>query len=235
MVNSGGLCKHLKISRNCYTCHLEYNYPKEKTQLDTLHETISELKVRVSKLEEYKRLQDDKNKWFEYFYETSHKQYLELDDHRKKQIDENRAISKHLDRLIEEIKNIDESVVALKDWLSEHEQEGSAYGNEFEKRDEDLNKRIKDLEEGYQGLFAELHFLLDKECERQIKKTKGLTFEEAIAAFKLGKKIRREAWDNKEYFLNLKKYEYDSRDSIERKISLIDLADILKDDWEIVE
>jgi hypothetical protein len=138
-----GYCKHGKIFRNCYTCHIEHNPPK--TEVDTLHEMISELKIRVSKLEEYKRLQDDNNKGFQYFSELAHKHYLDLhtrteklenspfgksatyhplfkrlseleewtrkeedairdklknlDEHRKKQIDENRAVSKHLSEI----------------------------------------------------------------------------------------------------------------------------------------
>lgn len=106
-----GLCKHGKIFRNCYTCHIEHNPPK--TEVDTLHEMISELKIRVSKLEEYKRLQDDVNK--ERAHLINYKSYLaladeikKLDEHRKKQIDENRAVSRHFDRLDEEIKNLDE-------------------------------------------------------------------------------------------------------------------------------
>ena len=56
------MCRHNRSLRNCYECYLEYTNPKEKTQLDTLYETICELKIRISKLEEYKRLQDDLNK-----------------------------------------------------------------------------------------------------------------------------------------------------------------------------
>ncbi len=93
MSSIDGFCKHGITSRNCYSCH------SEKTELDTLHETISELKIRVSKLEEYKRLQDDLNKGYQYFLENNHDLYIILDNYRKKQIDENRAVSKHLTQL----------------------------------------------------------------------------------------------------------------------------------------
>jgi cell fate (sporulation/competence/biofilm development) regulator YlbF (YheA/YmcA/DUF963 family) len=73
-------CKHSMIQRKCYACHLEYINSQEKTQLDTLYETISELKIRISKLEEYKRLQ----------------------------VDENRAVSRNFDRLDEKFKALEE-------------------------------------------------------------------------------------------------------------------------------
>lgn len=98
MVNAEVLCKHGKIPRNCYSCHVEF-IPQEKSEMDALHETISELKIRVSKLEEYKRLQDDINKKDQYFLELSHELYTKLEEHRKKQIDENRTVSKHLSQL----------------------------------------------------------------------------------------------------------------------------------------
>lgn len=52
-------CKHNNITRNCYSCHLEHTYPKSET--DTLHEKLTELTIRINKLEQYKRLQDDEN------------------------------------------------------------------------------------------------------------------------------------------------------------------------------
>lgn len=52
-------CKHNRLPRNCYLCYLHRNDNRDKTPMDTLHETISELKIRIAKLEEYKRLQDD--------------------------------------------------------------------------------------------------------------------------------------------------------------------------------
>jgi len=168
MDNEIGLCKHGKISRNCYTCLTLHN-PQEKTELDTLHEKLSELQIRVAKLEEYKRLQDDKNKSFQYFLDLNHEIYAKLDQHRQKQIDENRAVSKRLDEISGSILNSDVRICELEDWKTDHESEGETYGEDFEKRDAKLESRLKDLEESYQGLSAELRFVLEKVNDKTLQ------------------------------------------------------------------
>lgn len=122
MDSTEDLCKHHKIQRNCYTCFVnrEWSFDEDKTPLDTLHETISELRVRISKLEEYKRLQDDQNTEVnknifdlndfrngQISVNSIHVKHIDnLDEHRKKQIDENRAVSKSLDDIREDIREL---------------------------------------------------------------------------------------------------------------------------------
>lgn len=197
MSDTEGLCKHKNILRNCYSCHLEFTYPQEKTELDTLHEKISELMVRVSKLEQYARLQADHNELQREINATLNEEIKKLQEHRKNQIDENRAVSKHLTDIDENIEWLKNSPFAksrtyepLFARLEKIEQGMKLWEITQSGQNKKFNEEIKNLDESYQGLFSELRFLLDKECERQIKKTKGLTFEEAIADFKSGKTIR---------------------------------------------
>lgn len=129
-----GFCKHGNIWRNCYSCHIDFTYPKEITPMDTIHETLSELKIRVSKLEEYKRLQDDINK--ERAHLISYKSYLDLADEIKKLSDFQSIINQRWSTCVEhKNRQIDEN--------------RSVY------------KHLIDLEESYQGLSAELRHLLD--------------------------------------------------------------------------
>lgn len=104
-------CKHGRIQRNCYICHLEFVYPQNpKAEMDTLHETISELKVRVSKLEEYKRLADDEIKKLSDFQSVINHRWSTCVIHKNKQIDENRAVSKHLTDLDESYQGLSAEV-----------------------------------------------------------------------------------------------------------------------------
>lgn len=164
MVNNEALCRHERIARNCYTCHLEYNYPQEKSELDTLYESISELKVRISKLEEYKRLQDDisleNNNYIKALYEF----YYKLDDNRKKQIDENRAVSKHFDDLDADIKVLKDGPYERDDKIMREVEESSKKWNVFFL--DSFNERITKLENSpfgksptYEPLFKRLHEL----------------------------------------------------------------------------
>ena len=165
MDSTEDLCKHHKIKRNCYSCHIEHVHgEQEKTQLDTLHETISELRVRVSKLEEYKRLQDDQNTEVnknifdlndfrngQISVNSIHVKHIDnLDEHRKKQIDENRALSKHLDRFDEEVKNLDEFINELTKRTNGLEFSLAVVPKNLENMVEinfnDLNERLQKLE-----------------------------------------------------------------------------------------
>lgn len=83
-------CKHLQVSRNCYSCFIERQ--EEQYQLSDALKLISDFAIRIAKLEEYKRLQDDIN-------QSLHAVIGFCDEHRKKQSDENRAVSKHFDNL----------------------------------------------------------------------------------------------------------------------------------------
>jgi seryl-tRNA synthetase len=202
MSNIEGFCKHGAIARNCYSCHIE------KTEVDKLYEKISELMVRVSKLEEYSRLQADHNNLQREINTVLNNSVKDLDEHRKRQMDENRAVFKHL----------------------------------------------TDLEESYQGLSAELRHLLQKPyfsfdpgmldttkvrfvskidipketlCMEKFtqQKTTGLTFEQAITAFKAGKKIRfHDGMTESSIYIPNIAHGYG-----------FDYSDICRDHWEIVE
>lgn len=93
-------CKHNRIESQCYTCHVDNINSQEKTQLDTLYEIICELKIRISKLKEYKRLQEDLNKHI-------NNDIQNLNGHRKNQFDENRDVSKYLAELYENINRLE--------------------------------------------------------------------------------------------------------------------------------
>lgn len=184
-----GFCKHGNIWRNCYSCHIDFTYPKEITPMDTIHETLSELKIRVSKLEEYKRLQDDINK--ERAHLINYKSYLDLADEIKKLSDFQSIINQRWATCVEhKNKQIDEN--------------RSVY------------KHLIDLDESYQGLSAELRFLLEKAT-----KTKDLTFAEAFEVFMKGKTIHR-------------KFGY--RFTLSDRTSItFSPDDILANDWVIAE
>lgn len=165
-MDSTHYCKHQRIQRNCYSCHQEYlSGEKEKTTMDTLHEKISELMVRVSKLEEYKRHQHDINieqvKANDMFCDSVHdveKDIKNLNDfqsvinerwgtcveHKNKQIDESRAVSKHLD----DLDNFTRTQIDN--------------NHHFSKQIDRFDEEIKNLDESYQGLSAELRHLLDQ-------------------------------------------------------------------------
>lgn len=203
-MDSEKTCKHSKVQRNCYACHLEYINSQEKTQLDTLHETICELKIRVSKLEEYKRLQDDLNKHI-------NNDIHNLNGHRKKQIDENRAVSKHL--------------TDLDEFYSNQAKENKAIYDKFT----NINDQIINIEKGMK-LWEITQSSQNRNFNNRISSLeknsiptniKGLTFEEAIVAFKNHKSIYRNGW---EYSINY----------LDKTIHL-NIDDLLATDWEIIE
>ncbi len=160
MSSRDGFCKHGIIARNCYSCHID------KTELDTLHETISELKVRVSKLEEYKRLQDDVNKDNKQDAMNLYEFYYKLNEHHKKQMDENRAVSRHFDRLDEEVKKLQDSPFG----------KSPTYAPLFAR----LEKAEQDIK----------YMMGDPSVQIHKPKTTGLTFDKAIKHFIQGKSIR---------------------------------------------
>ncbi len=109
-----------------------------------LYESLCELKVRIAKLEEHKRLQEDENREVnQCIFDLNGFRHAQIphnnivderlkifNDHRKKQIDENRAVSRHLTNLDEDIVKVTESV------------------NEFvETNFNNLNERLKKLEQ----------------------------------------------------------------------------------------
>lgn len=90
-------CKHgVEHMFQCHMCFMEYAEDKrEKSAMDTLHEKLSELQIRIAKLEQYKLLQEDIN--------NEHLQFIKiLIAHKNQQIDENRCISRHFDQLNED-------------------------------------------------------------------------------------------------------------------------------------
>ena len=108
-------CEHHRIPRNCYLCYLHRNDydPTKKTTMDTLYETISELKIRITKLEQYARLQADHNNLQREINLTLNAHYTQtcrelnvLQEHRKKQIDENRDLGDRIAILEREIVDI---------------------------------------------------------------------------------------------------------------------------------
>lgn len=203
MFNTESLCSHGNIPQNCPSCNLVYIRPQEKSELDTLRETISELKTRVSILEE----------------------------HQKKQIDENYAVSKHLDDLYGWKKVLDSDLGSDYERIMELEysdkERNKSYRylrerveklenfSDFKKLEEclfnglqthltilNMETRLKELEEWTRSdedaiylrlnkLEKHILFMLsDHKTQVNESKTTGLTFEEAMTAFKSGKKIR---------------------------------------------
>ena len=173
-------CKHGQITRNCYSCYLHRNDNEPVNFQDMIFSTLSELKIRIAKLEQYKLLQDDINKY-------SHIVIGFCDEQRKKQIDENRAVEKYLTRLEED-------------------------NAELNSRQNDLSEDVEMLKgwhhSSHQQLFGE-------------PKTTGLTFEEAITAFKVHKKIQRKHWIGTISYKNESLY--------------FAIEDVFANDWEIVE
>ncbi len=231
-------CKHHRIPRNCYLCYMhrhDHDEKHYKTSMDTLHETLSELKIRIAKLEEYKRLQDDINgaqiKANDVFCDTMHdfeKELKKISDfqsvinqrwgtcveHKNKQIDENRAASKHFDDLDSamevNVNILHEKIEQANNWILKVEKDLTLRVFELERLIES-NKYVPFDEEDYDD-EVEPPVILDmvdsngekvrfigkienpKETLCMDKfakpKTTGLTFEEAIIAFKAGKKIK---------------------------------------------
>jgi len=192
--------------------------------IDKIFEAMSELKFRIAKLEEYKKLQIDVNvetskflneledrvkiiekmnqqcieanpikdiySWFKIYDDKINKYIFDLNDFKNAQVTYNKMTDSELLNLHEHLKKqIDENRA--------------------------VSKHLTDLEESYQGLSAELRYLLEKP-----KKTTGLTFEEAILAFKTGKTIK-----------SFEAYEY----NISKCTFVINSREILSNDWEIIE
>jgi chromosome segregation ATPase len=65
MEDSEPYCKHLRILRNCYSCFKEFEEQPEPrnyfSEIDDAFKAIADFALRIGKLEEYKRLQDDRN------------------------------------------------------------------------------------------------------------------------------------------------------------------------------
>lgn len=243
-------CKHHRIPRNCYLCYLHrHDNTEGKTILDTLHETLSQLKIRIAKLEEYKRLQDDNNKEVnkcifdlnDFMYaqiqhnNISAERLKILEEHRQKQIDENRAVSNRFD--------------AIDSWIRRVEKDLTLRVSDLEKMNQNAidASPIKDIYARFAKIESKLtmnkwheYFTSigkEKELQEYIDaiatgekllskiKTTGLTFEEAIVAFKAGKTIRMNdgcvptiAYDHSPDMDYIFRY-----------------ADICRDHWEIVE
>lgn len=228
-------CKHNRIPRNCYLCYLHrYDRKDNKTPMDTLHEKLSELQIRIAKLEQYKLLQDDMNT-------NIYQKVNFVDEHRKKQIDENRAVSKHFDELDlktkilltpeDRIKDINHSIDHL------HE-----CGVEQAKQMKDLTLRICDIEamnqkaidanpikdiyerfEKIEKIINDLNFIGFMHSGKLGESQKnGLTFEEALIAFKQGKNIKRKVFDNT---LNMFR-PFDL---------MLNVKDLFANDWEVVQ
>lgn len=277
-------CKHNRISRNCYLCHMEFvgGTLREKSEIDAPHKNLSDLMVRVSKLEEYKRLQDDRNieqsKISDRIYDCMHdfeKELKEinkcifdlndfqnqqiffntsLEDHRRKQIDENRAVSKHLDQLDQDNAELNSrqndlttEIEMLHAWrVSLDDRIGiidgqlldiKIYSHPMQEKvwQENISKRIEDLEATNQKAIdtnpikdeivkAHADGSVTVRCvgTGSIPKTTGLTFEEAIVAFKAFKTIKRRGWivwgiTHKDESINLT------------------IDDVIATDWEILE
>lgn len=167
-------CKHNRLPRNCYLCYLHRHDNEPVNLQDMIFTTLSELKVRIAKLEEYKRLQDDDIK--------------KQDEARKEQFKESYVIH--------------EKVKHMQDQQNYHE--------------EKLNILLIRMDK----LDLAIRLANDYEDE---PKTTGLTFEEAIVAFKNGKKIKRNAWGAYHWLL------------LHNKSSTINNDDIMNNDWEIID
>lgn len=179
-------CKHNNIKRNCYNCFVEswWGNDDDKKPMDTLNEKLSELQIRIAKLEQYKLLQDDMNT-------NLYQKVNFVDEHRKSQINENRAVSKHFDIL-------DVRVTELSEWTRKEEDRihdkikdvwhaidhHAECGVEQAKQMKDLTLRICELEKANEFVPFEESDYIDE------PKTSGLTFEEAIGYFIKGKSIQ---------------------------------------------
>jgi len=221
-------CKHGKVTRNCYACHIDHVY--SKTELDTLNESLSELKIRLSKLEQYLRLQADHNKLQQTIITELANHINELQEHRKKQIDENRAVSKHLTDLDESYQGLSHELRNLLEKLSDNDFVKFDPADYTDEDDESKKSVTFDLGNGNR---TEVRFVgnvtIPKETLCMDKftkpKTTGLTLEEAITAFKTGKKIKRKAYWCDTLFMQLHN----------RESCSMDINDIMNDDWEILE
>lgn len=239
-------CKHNRVPRNCYLCYMhrhEYD-PTKKTTMDTLHETLSELKIRIAKLEEYKRLQDDENK-------TNNRLFARFNEDIKNHAEAITKLDSWIDALDHDCGSAHEKIIKLEELAKErahlinyksyldlgdriailereivdikiysHPMQEKVWQQNISTRIEQLEQTnqqaidanpIKDIYERFTEIDRQLKnqgdinvVLLDKfksvikneivktrECMVTTPiKTTGLTFEEAITAFKAGKKIR---------------------------------------------
>jgi hypothetical protein len=108
--------------------------------------------------------------------------------------------------------------------------------NELYKRLSELIIRVKKLEQ-YQRLQedinrSKIHYISKPQIMNIVKpidncpETKGLSFEQAIIAFKKGRTIKRTAWPAYDI---LKMYE---KDIIKFELTVVD---IISNDWEIID
>lgn len=161
MDSSQDQCKHNRISRNCYLCHMECvgGTLKEKYEFDTMQQNISRLEIRTTKLEQYARLQADHNALQEEINRTLNNYIKELQQqHIKIERDYHELVRMHDNRISATEKNI-----------------------RFMMGDPSAQVHKPKVHAGQEGELSPLKFPLQK--------TTGLTFEEAITAFKAGKKI----------------------------------------------
>ena len=195
-------CKHGQITRNCYSCYLHRNDNEPVNFQDMIFSTLSELKIRIAKLEQYKLLQDDINKY-------SHIVIGFCDEHRKKQIDQNVAVSNHLDCHDEDVRYLVKEKIILEKGCAEHNDKLNILLIRMDK----LDLAIK---------LATEYVLFEESDYDDEPKTIGLTFEEAITAFKKGGKIKRERFVD---FIHMDKDPF---------TEAITPRDIFENDWEIV-
>lgn len=216
-------------------------------EIDALHKTISDLKIRIAKLEEYKRLQDDTNthnaKHNVSLCDAMHDLEKDIHDHYAKQVDENRAVFKHLTQL-------DEDNAELNTTINDHELQlqliPKNLENTMEVNIEILHAKIEQLDSWREALGNDLGSAHEKimKLEDYIKlmngdpecpaimgtrpfvstpKTTGLTFGEAIVALKSGYAIKRPGGYS--MVINKKSCHCYS----------ISIADIEATDWEIID
>lgn len=105
-------------------------------------------------------------------FEAQQKEINYLKLHKQKQIDENRAVFKNITELEEQRDLGIERIKKLEEWIINHEAEGIQYGNEFEDRDVQLNKRIENVETDLSHVpsFDSINDLLNRvgKLERQL-------------------------------------------------------------------
>ncbi len=244
-------CKHQRIERNCYYCYLNRNGNEPVNFQDMIFTTLSELKIRISKLEEYRRLQDDVNR--EYY-----KHIIKYDEHIEMNFNKLSDESEERMKEIEVQQRHDMArITHHNEWLLEHDD----YKKKLFSHDDKINillLKLNKLETAFKESQVYVPFDEDDyadESEPPVilnmvdsnsndvrfvgnitvpketlcmdkftkPKTTGLTFEEAITAFKAGKKIKRKEWAK---FFYLQRNEIDD--------SSINSTDMLAEDWEIV-
>ncbi len=242
-------CKHQRLPRNCYLCYMhrhEYE-PTRKTPMDALHETISELKIRITKLEQYSRLQADHNTLQREINLTLDNHIKELNEHRKKQIDENRAVAKHFDdldgwreALDNDLGSAHEKIIKL-ETMNQRAIDANPIKDIYE-RFAEIDRQLKNqgdinvvLLDKFKSVIKDEIIKTKEDMVATSLKTTGLSFEEAIVAFKAGKKIRRSKIHVDDFFIDAKSYEVKSEKSAIDGCSMIELEDFFATDWMVID